>query len=58
MNRNEALSKLISVRHYCYAQLRERHFSSRDGYQAAFRTLNSLYVALRDSRPIPRDENT
>ena len=43
MTREQALEKLISVRHHC--------FVNRDdsGYLMAFRDLNRLYVDLRDS---------
>ena len=48
MTRDETLSKLISVRHYCYVEALKGHFQGGDGWREAFRTMNRLYVALRD----------
>ena len=44
MTREEALAKLISVRHFCFKLWRE---DSEEG-RGAFRDLNRLYVELRD----------
>jgi hypothetical protein len=47
MTREEALAKLISVRHHCFVA-GVLHYEA--DYRDAFRTLNRLYVQLRDNR--------
>lgn len=49
MDREEALNKLISVRHHCFVGWRGHD----DSYRLAFRDLNRLYVELRDGRKAP-----
>jgi hypothetical protein len=44
MTRAEALEKLISVRHYCFLR---GVLDCQDGFNAAFRDLNRLHVALK-----------
>ncbi len=44
MNRAEAIEKLISVRHHCFLR---GVLDCQDGFNAAFRDLNRLYVALK-----------
>jgi hypothetical protein len=58
MTREEALEKLISVRHHCFVRGVAGRSPSKD-FRLAFRTLNRLYVELRDNiapeaRPISR----
>jgi hypothetical protein len=53
-----AIEKLISVRHYCFVRGVLGHDAWRQSYRQAFRTLNRLYVELRDAREgqKPREE--
>jgi hypothetical protein len=46
----EALDKLISVRHYCFVAGILNRGSFCESYRQAFRTVNRLYVELRDAR--------
>jgi hypothetical protein len=55
MTRSEALEKLISVRHYCFVRgvlgnRKKGHDEhAEDDFRQAFRTVNRLYVELRDN---------
>jgi hypothetical protein len=55
MNRDEVLAKLISVRHYCFVRgvlgNRKKGYnqSPEDDFRQAFRTVNRLYVELREN---------
>jgi hypothetical protein len=56
MTRDEALAKLISVRHYCFIRgvLKPWKGPKDDpDFRMAFRDVNRLYVALRDFRRAP-----
>ena len=44
MNQQEALDKLISIRHYCFLMGVQKE---QAGFNEAFRTVNRLYVELR-----------
>jgi hypothetical protein len=56
MTRDDVLTKLISIRHHCFLHgvLGKRSFDRKidepaeDDFRHAFRTLNRLYVYLRD----------
>jgi len=49
MTREQALAKLISARHHCFKRgVLGRH--PLDDFRQAFRTLNRLYVDLRDQK--------
>jgi hypothetical protein len=56
MSREEVIAKLISVRHHCFVRgvLGNRSFYRKtdeppaDDFRQAFRTLNRLYVEVRD----------
>jgi hypothetical protein len=58
MSREEALAKLISVRHYCFLRgvLGKRSGDRKldrppeDDFRAAFREVNRLYVQLGDGK--------
>lgn len=49
MSRDEAIAKLISVRHHCF-MLGVLGRSPLDDFRHAFRTINRLYVELRDQK--------
>lgn len=53
MSRDDVLAKLISVRHYCFVRGVVGRKPCPD-FRQAFRTVNRLYVEVRDgiSRPI------
>ena len=46
----EAREKLISVRHYCFVAGILNRGPFWESYRQAFRTVNRLYVELRDAR--------
>ncbi len=46
----EATGKLISVRHYCFVAGILNRGPFCESYRQAFRTVNRLYVELRDAR--------
>ena len=53
MSRDEALARLISVRHYCFVRGVLGRGSERDSggdgdFRQAFRIMNRLYVEVRD----------
>jgi hypothetical protein len=48
MTRDDAIAKLISVRHYCFVRGVLGRLGGGDDFRQAFRTANRLYVALRD----------
>lgn len=45
MTRDEALTKLVSVRHHCFVR---GVLNDESGFREAFRDVNRLYVKLRD----------
>jgi hypothetical protein len=48
MSREEAIAKLISVRHHCFVRgVLGQHADS--AFRQAFRTVNRLYVEVRDN---------
>ena len=56
MTRDEALAKLISIRHHCFVRgVLGR--SAQDDFRQAFRTLNRFYVCLRDRPERHSDTN-
>jgi hypothetical protein len=48
MTRDEAIEKLISVRHYCFVRGVLGRFDGGDDFRQAFRTVNRPHVELRD----------
>jgi predicted acyl esterase len=57
VDRDEVLRKLISIRHHCFLRVDEE-----GSFRMAFRTLNRLYVEMRDgvalNTPIARPERS
>ena len=56
MTRDEALAKLISIRHHCFVRgVLGR--SAQDDFRQAFRTLNRVYVCMREGPERHSDTN-
>lgn len=55
MSREDAITKLISIRHYCFRRGVLGHSGGRTGgdddFRAAFRVVNRLCVEVKHDRP-------
>ena len=56
VTREEALAKLISIRHHCFIRGALGR-SAQDDFRQAFRTLNRVYVCMRDRPERHSDTN-